>query len=204
MLRAAASFFAWQSMPLVLWLVRRDAALSVLPQAIGIMFLVGGLTAGLELMGLVRVGRWRRNANSLTPLVIAKMGWTHFERIVVPFAPSALRFVVPTARGMVELLCSFKNEVVICIVKVPPGHILDERTWKRWDSFEREFLLEAVEHKLSTQLRWHHVGQHQGARLPLAIRAPTLVEGIEYVAELVATHYPDVRRPARPGGEAIG
>ena len=162
-----------------------------------------GLTA-TELWELRLPRRWKRSLALLEPVVLESMGWEEFEGIAVPYAPGALCFVVPTARGIIELLCSFKNEVVICIVKAPPGHVLDERTWKRWDSLEREFLLEAIEHKLSTQVRWHHVGQHQGAKLPLAVRAPTLVEGIEYVAELVATHYPDVRRPARPGGEAIG
>lgn len=200
-LRALTSFLAWQSLPLVLWLARREAAISVLPQAVGIMALIGGLTAGLELRVLFRVHRWRRRLDALAPLVMAKMGWADFEQIVVSFAPGALRFVASTALGIVELVCSLENEIVICVVKPPEGFRLDEGTWKQWDSFEREYLLERVEQDGSSPLRWRH-GDLRSRGVPLSIRAPSIEEGLDYVASLVHERYPaasEPQAPAHPG-----
>ncbi|MBK7584474.1 MAG: hypothetical protein IPI67_30250 [Myxococcales bacterium] len=153
------------------------------------------LATGTDLWNFRVVQRWREAYLVLGPVVVAKMGWDRLDGILVPYFPNILSVVAPTARGMVELVCTFESEVAVFLVKVPPGFSLSDRTHKRWLSLEREDLLAEVENRMPTPLRWRTLRHQHVIGPPVCVRAPSTEEGLEYVGKIIAEYAPDARWP---------
>lgn len=130
-------------------------------------------------------------------MIVDKLGWRHFGGITVPYFPGFLSVVVPTARGTVELVCTFRGEVALFSVEAPAGFTLDARTHGQWLSLQREDLLTQMEAEMGAELRWRILRHQDGTRPLVCVRAPTIEEGLDYVGKVVAEYASDLRR--QPG-----
>lgn len=145
-----------------------------------------------EIRYMFAIKAWERRLPELLPVVLPKMGWQSFEEIAVVFGPGAHDFVVRTAGGVVEILCTIKNDIALCAVAAPRDVAIGQVSPKRWFAFPRDDLLYEIEKRESAPLKWRHDLSTSGYTLPVAVRAPSVELGVDYVATLARAHMPEI------------